>query len=157
MPVNRRASAEELFGSCCVSELRSAGNTLDDDARNLVRNRGVVTGHAVHSGHPRHHSCGDPLLDGVLGESIVNYRTFPIAMATPLDLLKLNGAVAHVMNDEGARLFPARQFAPMERDRFNHREHHGVAFAGLKGNAGRFVELCRSLPIDLADAPSATA
>src|SRR4051812_32034044 len=150
-------SALPLFESCCVSELGSARNTLDDDARNLVRNGGVVAGHAVHGRHPGHHSCGDPLLDGVLGESIVNHRTFPIAMATPLDLLKLNGAVAHVVNDEGARLIPARQFAPMERDRLSNREYHGIAFAGLKGNAGGFVELCRSLPVDLANAPPATA
>src|SRR5215207_9650281 len=122
-----------LFGSCRVSELGPAGNTLDDDAGNLVRQRGVI------------------------GESIVNDRTFPIAMATPLDLLKLNGAVAHVVNDEGARLIPARQFAPMERDRLSNREYHGIAFAGLKGNAGHFVELCRSLPVDLAHTPSATA
>src|SRR3954468_14953429 len=108
-----------LFGSCCVSELGPAGNTLDDDAGNLVRQRGVIAGHAVHGRHPGHHSGCDPLLDGVLGESIVNDRTFAIAMATPLDLLKLNGAVAHVMNDEGASLIPARQFAPMERDRLS--------------------------------------
>ncbi|MDF3064274.1 MAG: hypothetical protein K0S06_4383, partial [Microvirga sp.] len=90
--------------------LRGRCNTLDNDARNLVHQRGVIAGHTVHGDHPGHHSCGDPLLDGVLGESIVNHRTLPIAMATPLDLLKLNGAVAHVMNDEGARLIPARQF-----------------------------------------------
>jgi hypothetical protein len=76
-----------------------------------------------------------------------NHRTLPIAMATPLDLLKLNGAVAHVMNDEGARLIPARQFAPMERDRLSHREHHGVAVAGLKGNAAASLSSAVRAPL----------
>ena len=78
-------------------------------------------------------------------------------MATSLDLLKLNSAVAHVMNDEGTRLIPARQFTPMERDQFSHREHDRIAVSGLEGNAGRFVELRRSLPVDLTHAPPATA
>ena len=55
------------------------------------------------------------------------------------------------------RLIPAWQFAPMERDRLSNREYHGIAFAGLKGYAGRFVELCRSLPVDLAHTPPDTA
>ena len=68
--------------------------------------RGIIAGHAVHSRHPGHHSCGYPFLDGVLGEGIVNHGTFPIAMATPLDLLKLYGTVAHVMDDQRGALSP---------------------------------------------------
>ena len=74
-----------LDASCCVSELGSARYTFNDDAGDLVRDRGIIAGHAVHSRHPGHHSCGYPFLDGVLGEGVVDDGTFPIAMAAPLD------------------------------------------------------------------------
>ena len=113
-PVNHRASAESSssYAASPSSALRATLSTM----RRAISSAKEVSSPAI------------PLLDGVLGESIVNHRTFPIAMATSLDLLKLNSAVAHVMNDEGARLFPARQFTPMERESISsHREHDRIA------------------------------
>ena len=48
------------------------------------------------------------------GREISHRRVLAIAMAAPLDLLQLDRAVAHVMDDERPLALAARHLAPMQ-------------------------------------------
>jgi hypothetical protein len=68
-----------------------------DDPGDIVQLARVVAGHAVHHGHAPDHAGRDLFFDGAFGEGVIDRRLLAVAMAAALDLLQLDGAVAHVV------------------------------------------------------------